>query len=104
VHAPNCAPATLRRVSSDSEEPTWATTEQVMAAAGVGKASVFRWAKLGVMPAFETVYVRGRYARWPLHAPAQAAWVDGKLRAGWTFEEIRKALERGEFSLAKTGK
>ena len=84
-------------MSSDSDEPKWATTEQVVEASGVSKPTVFRWAKLGVLPPFETIYTRGRYARWPLHAPAQAAWVESKLRAGWTFGEIKAALDRGDF-------
>ena len=86
-------------VSSDSEEPTWATTEQVMAAAGTSKATIFRWAKLGVLPPPEVVYARGRSARWPLNAPAQAAWVNAKLTKGLTFGEIAAALARGEFKV-----
>ena len=86
-------------MSSDSDEPKWATTEQVVEASGVSKPTVFRWAKLGVLPMFETIYTRGRYARWPLHAPAQAKWVESKLRLGWTFGEIKAALDRGDFKL-----
>lgn len=83
---------------SDADEPRWASTEQVMEAAKTSKATVFRWAKIGVLPQFETIYTRGRYARWPLHAPAQAAWVAGRLNAGWTFGEIAAALARGDFA------
>lgn len=82
---------------SDGDEPSWATTEQVMEAAGTSKATIFRWAKLGVLPAPEVIYARGRFARWALHAPAQATWVDQKLRSGWTFGEIAAALARGDF-------
>lgn len=39
----------------------------------------------------------GRSARWPLHAPEQAAWVRDRLEEGHTFEEIRAMLEAGEF-------
>jgi len=59
--------------------------------------TVRRWARSGVLPAFTTVYGRGRQARWPLHAPAQAAWVNSQLDAGFTFEEIREMLAAGKF-------
>jgi len=59
------------------------------------------WVKRGVLP--EPVVVnrgrQGRAARWPLHTPKQAAWVADKLEAGLTFEEIREALQRGDFKL-----
>jgi predicted DNA-binding transcriptional regulator AlpA len=85
-------------VPEHDEARRWASTEEVMAACGVSKPTVFRWAKMGLLPTPEVVYARGRYARWQLHAPAQATWVDGRLKAGWTTDEIRAALERGEFS------
>jgi predicted DNA-binding transcriptional regulator AlpA len=85
-------------VPEHEEARRWASTEEVMAACGASKPTVFRWARMGLLPTPEVVYARGRYARWQLHAPAQAKWVDGRLKAGWTTEEIRAALERGEFS------
>jgi hypothetical protein len=85
-------------VPESAEPRKWATTEEIIEAAGVSKATVFRWVQFGVLPQFETVYGRGRYARWPIHAPDQARWVDQKLRSGWTLPEIKQALERGEFS------
>ena len=71
-----------------------------MVAANTSKATIFRWAKLGVLPQPEVIYARGRFARWPLHAPAQAQWVNSKLDAGWTFGEIAAGLARGDFSPA----
>jgi predicted DNA-binding transcriptional regulator AlpA len=73
-----------------------------MAACGASKPTVFRWARMGLLPRPEVVYARGRYARWQLHAPDQAAWVDGRLKAGWTTEEIRAAIERGGFPPPKS--
>lgn len=61
------------------------------------KATILRWSQLGVLPPYETVYARGRSARWPAHAPEQARWVDAKLAAGHTFEEIRSMLGAGDF-------
>lgn len=86
---------------SDEELPAiWATTEEVMAAAKASKPTVFRWSRMGVLPPYEMIYARGRYARWPVQAPAQAAWVVERLEKGWTFREISAALARGEFKLA----
>lgn len=78
---------------------TWATTSQVAAGAGIHETTVGRWLKLGLLPVPEVRNMgrRGRTTRWPLVAPAQARWVKGQLDAGFSFEEIRAALERGEF-------
>jgi hypothetical protein len=78
-------------------QASWATTDDVCAAAGVSADTVRRWSKQGVLPVFETVYGRGRQARWPLHAPAQAVWVNAQMDAGFTLDEIRTKLESGEF-------
>ncbi len=40
---------------------------------------------------------RGRAFRWPPHALEQAQWVKARIDDMWTMEEIRAALERGEF-------
>jgi DNA-binding transcriptional MerR regulator len=87
---------------SDGAELDSLRTAQVCEAAGVTDATVMRWAKQGVMPAYERVFRgrRGSFARWPRHAAEQAAWVKAQLDAGRSFEEIRQALARGEF---KTG-
>jgi len=78
---------------------TWATTEQVAAAAGVHETTVGRWLKLGLLPTPEVRNMgrRGRTTRWPLHAPEQARWVKAQLDAGFSFDEVRVALEAGEF-------
>lgn len=78
---------------------TWATTEQVAAAAGVHETTVGRWLKLGLLPTPEVRNMgrRGRTTRWPLHAPEQARWVKAQLDAGFSFDEVRAALEAGEF-------
>lgn len=86
---------------SDGAELDTIRTAQVCAAAGVTDATVMRWAKLGVMPPYERVFRgrRGSFARWPKHAEQQAVWVKAQLDAGRSFEEIRQALERGEFGI-----
>jgi hypothetical protein len=87
------------RVSAPDER-TWTTTEDVMAAAGVrARSTVFLWVKRGVLPEPEIVFRgrAGRMARWPLHAPAQARWVAHLSSVGFTWEEIREKLSRGEF-------
>lgn len=75
------------------------TTEEVATAAGVAPATVRRWGRLGVLPPLQKISMgrRGTQTRWPLHAPEQARWVRSMLDTGHTFEEIRAALERGEF-------
>lgn len=78
----------------------WATTAEVAAAAEMTGAGVMLWVRKGVLPAYETVYggKRGRSARWPLVAPAQAKWVRARLEEGHTFEEIKEMLAAGEFT------
>lgn len=77
----------------------WATTEDVAQAAGVTGSAVMKWANKGVLPPYTLHYGgrRGRAARWPVHAKAQAAWVRQHLDAGHNFNEIREALANGEF-------
>lgn len=75
------------------------STDEIAAAVGVKPATIRRWARLGVLPPLKLVSVgrRGSQSRWPPHALEQARWVLDRLEAGLTFEEIRQALERGEF-------
>lgn len=75
------------------------TTEKVAQAAGVHPSTISRWVNLGVLPKPQVIFrgKRGKQTRWPPHAPEQAAWVKAQLDGGATFEEIRSALERGEF-------
>ena len=82
------------------EREKWATTAEVAAAARVTTVTALDWGKRGVLPAYTVVYAgrRGRAARWPLHAPAQAVWVREQLDAGLTFAEIVELLSKGGFS------
>ncbi len=81
------------------EARAWATSAEVAEAAGVTTVTVLDWAKRGVLPAYTVVHGgrRGRAARWPLHAPAQAAWVRDQLDGGLTFAEIAERLASGAF-------
>lgn len=81
------------------DDTRWATTTEVCEAGGISGPTAFRWAQKRVLPAPQKVHggQRGLSSRWPLHAPAQAAWVKAKLDRGFTFDEIRTALEAGEF-------
>lgn len=82
------------------ESEKWASTADVAAAARVTTVTALDWAKRGVLPTYTVVYAgrRGRAARWPLHAPAQAVWVRERLDAGLTFAEIAELLSKGGFS------
>lgn len=81
------------------DDTRWATTAEVCEASGISGPTAFRWAQKGVLPAPQKIHggQRGLSSRWPLHAPAQAAWVKARLDRGFTFEEIRSALDVGEF-------
>lgn len=85
-----------RRGRSPTE---WATTEQVCKAAGRVRSTIYLWLQREVLPQPQVVHGgrHGTSARWSTQAPAQARWVAEKLEAGYTFEEIRAALARGEF-------
>lgn len=97
AHRTGVAVGTLRSVAAPMK--TWATTAEVCAAADIVDSTAMKWAARGVLPDYETVSAgrRGRSARWPLHAPAQAAWVAGLLRQGFTLEDIKQALKQGSF-------
>lgn len=82
----------------------WVSTEEVCATVEKTRKTILRWARLGLLPPFEVVYARGKSVRWPAHAPEQARWVDSQLRAGFTFDEIKSALERGDFTASDTQK
>ena len=88
-----------REVHSRPVSADYLTTIQVAEAVGVGKTTIVRWAEQGVLPKPVVVHGgrRGRVARWPLHTPAQARWVQAQLDAHQTWEEIREALEAGKF-------
>ncbi len=75
------------------------TTEEVARAAGVHPSTISRWVKLGLLPTPQVIYRgrRGKQTRWVDHAPAQAKWVQQRLDAGLTFDEVIAALARGEF-------
>lgn len=90
---------TLRAVGKTTSGVDWVTTADVASAAGVTVATIHRWAKLGVMPAYDVHHGgrRGHVAMWPAHAPRQAAWVLAQLEARRSWEDIKAALERGEF-------
>lgn len=85
-------------------KPRWATTAQVCEAAGISGPTAFRWSQKGVLPPYQKVHggQRGLSARWPLHAPEQARWVKGLLDEGLTFDEIRDAIERGDFRAGRS--
>lgn len=87
-------------------KPSWSTTAQVCAAAGISGPTAFRWSQKGVLPPYQKVHggQRGLSARWPLDAPEQAAWVKEQLDAGHTFPEIVTMLAAGEFHPSSRGK
>lgn len=76
------------------------TVQQVAEAAGVAKATITRWARLGLLPAPSVHYglKPGKHSFWAPHAPAQAKWVAQQLAAGRTFDQVRSALAAGEFT------
>ena len=86
-------------MSTDPPQRTWATTAEVAAAGKITTVTAMDWSKRGVLPPYQRIHggARGQTARWPLHAPEQAAWVRARLDAGFTFAEIRAMLEIGEF-------
>ena len=80
------------------------TVEEVAAAAGVSTPTVRRWARLGLLPAPTVHYglTPGRHSFWADHAPAQARWVAQQLAAGRSFDQVKAALDAGEFKAART--
>ena len=94
LSALHCAP-----VAEGSRTRKWATTAEVATAAGRTNQGVMNWVEKGVLPGYEVVFggKRGRSSRWPLEAPAQAAWVRDRLDEGHTFDEIKAMLAAGEF-------
>ena len=80
-----------------------AGSDEIAQAAGVTATTIRRWAKQGLLPAGTKVH-RGRRGTglvFPDTAPAQAVWVKAQLDAGRTVEDVRLALEHGEFTPPK---
>lgn len=75
------------------------TTDQVAEAAGVSRATVQRWARVGLLPPPTVHYglTPGKHSFWDATAPAQARWVAARLAAGQTFAQVKAALDAGEF-------
>ena len=86
--------------SAPVNPPPYLTTAQVAEAVGVSTATILRWSEQGALPRPVIVHGgrRGRMARWPLEAAAQARWVQGLLDTRMTWEEIREALAAGKFT------
>jgi DNA-binding transcriptional MerR regulator len=80
--------------------PKGLTTREVAEAIGLSEPTILRWGRLGVLPEKVVHHGgrRGRVALWPGHTIAQARWVITKLDAHASFEEIKAALEAGEFT------
>lgn len=76
------------------------TTEAVCeAAGGIHLTTAHRWATWGLLPKPTKVFLgrRGTVAQWPKAALAQAGWVRARLDGGMSKEQVREAIERGDF-------
>lgn len=76
----------------------FATTEQVCEAAGVGRVSVWRWVRLGLLPE-PTRISDGRgsgvRSRWPAWAVERAAWVRARRAEHLTLDEVAELVRQG---------
>ena len=90
----------LARALGEYSPPVPRELAQVAEAVGVSTATILRWSEQGALPRPVIVHGgrRGRMARWPLEAAAQARWVQGLLDIRMTWEEIREALAAGKFT------
>ena len=74
----------------------FATTEELMAAAGVVRRTIQQWTKSGLLPKPTLVSLgnpRGAFHRYPREAVERAAWIRGQREAGYTLQEIKAKLD-----------
>lgn len=75
----------------------WITTEEVALAAGVDRTTISRWRQRKLLP--EPVLIsggrRGRSMRWPPDTAPRALFIKQGLGFGYSFDDLRAALENG---------
>lgn len=79
--------------------PKFATTEEVSAAAGISRVSLWRWVRLGLLP--EPTRISGGRAsgvrgRWPAWAVERAAWIRARRDEKLTLDEVAELIRAGE--------
>lgn len=82
---------TSRKVSDE-----FATTDELMAAAGVVRRTIQQWTKAGLLPAPTFVSLgnpHGAFHRYPAWAVEQVKWIMSKRKAGHTLKEIKAMLD-----------
>ncbi len=85
---------------------TWTTSAEVCNAAGeIHTRTAHRWVAWGLLPQPMRVPIgrRGSVHWWPKITVAQARWVRARFDSGMLKEQVRAALERGDFERSVLG-
>jgi DNA-binding transcriptional MerR regulator len=76
-------------------DPAFATTEDIMKAAGISRQTVSTWISLGLLPAPTKVSLGspgGVFNRFPAWAVDRARFIAQRRTAGYTIEEVLEML------------
>ncbi len=75
-------------------DPAYATTYDIMTAAGVARRTVQVWVEIGLLPTPRKVVIAGgRFTRFPAWAVERARFVAKKRTEGFTIEEVRSSID-----------
>lgn len=88
-------------------DPAFATTDDIMAAAGITRSTVKVWSELGLLPPpikMSLGMAGGVFNRYPAWAVDRARFVAVKRTAGFTYDEIRALLANLEAQAAREAK
>ncbi len=79
--------------------PKFATTDEVSAASGISRVSLWRWVRLGLLPEPTRISdgrASGVRSRWPGWAVERAAWIRARRDEKLTLDEVAELIRQGE--------
>jgi DNA-binding transcriptional MerR regulator len=88
-------------------DPAFATTEDIMAAAGIARRTVQVWVEIGLLPPPLKVSLGmpgGVFNRFPVAAVERARFIAAKRSGGYTNEEIEVMLDKMDAEEARKAK
>lgn len=87
-------------------DPTFVSTDDIMAAAGVARRTVAVWVEMGFLPPPLKVSlgIRGVFNRFPAYAAERARFIAAKRAGGFTYDEVRVMLAEMDAQEARKAK
>jgi DNA-binding transcriptional MerR regulator len=88
-------------------DPEFATTDDLMAAAGVARRTVQVWVEIGLLPPPQKVSLGmpgGVFNRFPVAAVERARFIAAKRAGGYTNDEVQAMLDKMDAEEARKAK